>query len=280
MEQLMKAVLVVFWSFLGLVSTVLGESRIDIDLTNQRALLIQNGRVVLDSPISSGRPGHETPTGTFKVTDKDVNHASSFYGFFGDPMTKQIVVPDADTAKRVPPGLEFVHAPMRYYMQFQPAIGMHAGFLPGRPDSHGCVRMPEAYATAFFRAINLGAPVHVYGRPQLGRAYWASRRSNPAPAAIFGRIVSFEAFNRSDGERENYKRARHAAFDQFDYEWDRRKEAVERQIDGLEDRKDHAEGWLKDQLKVQIKQLEQYKDDLNIRRDEAKGILERRWGGD
>jgi L,D-transpeptidase-like protein len=276
----MKAFFFVFWSWLGLVSSVLAESRIDIDLTNQRALLIQNGRVVLDSPISSGRPGHETPTGTFKVTDKDLNHASSFYGFFGDPMTKQIVVPDADTAKKVPPGLEFVHAPMRYYIQFQPAIGMHAGFLPGRPDSHGCVRMPEEYATAFFQAVKIGVPVHVYGRPQMGRPYWASRRSNPSPATIFGRIVSFEAFNRNDTERENFKRARRAAFDQFDYEWERRKEAIDRQIDGLEDRKDHAEGWQKDQLKIQIKQLEQYKDELDIRRDDAKGILERRWGGD
>jgi L,D-transpeptidase-like protein len=276
----MKSGIAVLVSLLGMVSMVLGQTKIDIDLTNQRALLIQNGRVVFDSPISSGRPGHETPTGTFKVTDKDVNHASSFYGFFGDPMTKQIVVPDADTAKKVPPGLEFVHAPMRYYMQFQPAIGMHAGFLPGHPDSHGCVRMPEQYAIAFFQAISIGAPVYVYGRPQPSRSYWASRRSNPAPSSIFGRVVSFEAFNRNDSERESYKRARREAFDQFDYEWDRKKEAIERQIDGLEDRKDHAEGWQKDQLKIQIKQLDEYKDELDIRRDAAKQILERRWGGD
>jgi hypothetical protein len=278
----MKSVLAFCWSLSLLVSTIFAQSRIDIDLTNQRALLIQNERVVLDAPICSGRPGHETPTGTFNVTDKDLNHASSFYGFFGNPLTKQIVVPDADTAMQIPPGLEFVHAPMRYYMQFQPAIGLHAGFLPGHPDSHGCVRMPEEYATTFFQAVRIGMPVHVYGHPQLGRAYWASRRSTPAPTVVssFRRMVSFESFNRGDNDRENYRRARHAAFDRFEFEWDGKKKAIERQIDGLDNRKDHAEGWLKDQLKIQIKQLEQYKDELEIRRDAAKELLERQWGGD
>ena len=130
---------------------------IEIDLTNQEAYLTDHGHVILRAPICSGRPGHETPTGNFRVTDKDVNHASSFYGFFGDPATKQIVVPNADKDMKVPRGLEFVQAPMRYYVQFQPAIGLHAGFLPGRPDSHGCVRMPEAYAIEFFRAATVGA---------------------------------------------------------------------------------------------------------------------------
>jgi hypothetical protein len=258
-----------------------GQSRIDIDLTNQRAYLISGGKVVLDSPICSGRPGHLTPTGTFKVTDKDLNHSSSFYGFFGDPLTKQIVIPDADTAMKIPSGLEFVHAPMRYYMQFKPAIGLHSGFLPGHPDSHGCVRMPEEYATAFFQAVKIGTTVHVFGQPQLGRSYWASRRfSAPPILSSFKRIVSLESFTHNDDQRANYKRARHAAFEQFDADWEARKKAVERQIDGLEDRKDHSEGWQKELLRQQINQLEQFKDEMDIRRDAAKETLERRWGGD
>src|ERR1700747_1508391 len=162
---------------------------IEIDLTNQEAYLTDHGRVILRSPICSGRPGHETPTGNFRVTDKDLNHASSFYGFFGNPLTKQIVVPDADKDMKIPPGLAFVQAPMRYYVQFQPAIGLHAGFLPGHPDSHGCIRMPEQYAVEFFEAAKIGTPVHVYGYPNPGRAYWASRRSHPSGIprlAMFG----------------------------------------------------------------------------------------------
>jgi L,D-transpeptidase catalytic domain len=277
----MKSVYVVAGLFLSYLCSAAAQSRIDIDLTNQRAYLIQSGRVVLDSPICSGRPGHLTPIGTFKVTDKDLNHASSFYGFFGNPVTKQIVIPDADTAMKVPSGLEFVHAPMRYYMQFKPAIGLHSGFLPGHPDSHGCVRMPEEYATSFFQAVKIGTPVHVFGQPQPGRSYWSSHRFTVPPLlAPFGRLVSLETSDRRDDERANYKRARHAAFQQFDADWDARKKAVERQIDGLEDRKDRSEGWQKDLLKQQIRELEEYKDEMEIRRDAAKDSLERRWGGD
>ena len=248
---------------------------IEIDLTNQEAYLTDHGRVILRAPICSGRPGHETPTGNFRVTDKDINHASSFYGFFGDPATKQIVVPDADIYKKVPPGLEFVKAPMRYYVQFEPAIGLHAGFLPGHPDSHGCVRMPEEYAVEFFQAAAVGTPVHVYGDPEPGRAYWASRRTRSfAPF----RLALFGFHGGSNPDEEAYKRRREAAFDQFDNEWDAKEKAVERQIDALEDAEDRAEGWRKEQLRVEVKRFEQLKDDFEIRRDAAKETLKRQWG--
>jgi lipoprotein-anchoring transpeptidase ErfK/SrfK len=260
--------------FLAWAMHSFAQRAIEIDLTNQEAYLTDHGHVILRSPICSGRPGHETPTGRFRVTDKDVNHASSFYGFFGNPTTKQIVVPDADVDMKVPPGLEFVQAPMRYYVQFQPAIGLHAGFLPGHPDSHGCIRMPEEQAVEFFQAANVGTPVHVYGHPQRGRAYWASRRSHSSGLlhlAMFG----FRAGANSD--QDAFKRRRDAAFDQFDDEWDAKKKLLERQIDALEDQEDHLEGWRKEQVKAQKKRFEELKDDLENRRDAAKEALKRRW---
>jgi hypothetical protein len=251
------------------------QRAIEVDLTNQEASLTEHGRVILRAPICSGRPGHETPTGDFRVTDKDLNHASSFYGFFGDPATKQIVVPDADKDMRVPAGLEFVQAPMRYYVQFQPAIGLHAGFLPGHPDSHGCIRMPEQYAVAFFQEAKIGTPVHVYGYPQAGRAYWASRRTHPA--GIF-RLALFGFRGASNPGEEEFKRRRAAAFDQFDEEWDAKEKVLERQTDALEDQEDRAQGRRKEQLKAEVKQFEQLKDELEIRRDAAKETLKRQWG--
>lgn len=250
------------------------QRTIEIDLTNQQAYLTDHGRVILRSPICSGRPGHETPTGNFRVTDKDVNHASSFYGFFGNPVTKQIVVPDADIYKKVPPGLEFVQAPMRYYVQFHPAIGLHAGFLPGYPDSHGCIRMPEQYAVEFFQEANVGTPVHVYGYPQAGRAYWASRRSNPP--GVF-HLAMFGYRGGSNSHEDTWKHRRNAACDQFDDEWDAKEKVLDREIDALEDQKDRAEGWRKDQLKRELKRLEQVKDDFEMRRDAAKETLKRQW---
>jgi hypothetical protein len=49
-------------------------------------------------------------------------------------------------------------------MRFHSADGMHAGYLPGYPASHGCVRMPEELALAFYQAVEVGTPVTVFGR--------------------------------------------------------------------------------------------------------------------
>jgi hypothetical protein len=65
---------------------------------------------------------------------------------------------------RVPPGCRFVQAPMPYFMRFNGAEGMHAGYLPGYPASHGCVRLPKEKAIAFFEAVEVGTPVTVFGR--------------------------------------------------------------------------------------------------------------------
>src|SRR5207248_1297302 len=48
------------------------------------------------------------------------------------------------------------------------ADGMHAGYLPGYPASHGCVRMPEQLAIAFFNSVGVGTPVTVFGRTPTG----------------------------------------------------------------------------------------------------------------
>jgi L,D-transpeptidase catalytic domain len=68
---------------------------------------------------------------------------------------------------------------MRYFMQFAPGIGMHAGYLPGYPASHGCVRMPEAKAIAFFQAVSPGTPVNVFGTTPRGRLYEANYPAGP-----------------------------------------------------------------------------------------------------
>jgi hypothetical protein len=56
---------------------------------------------------------------------------------------------------------------------------MHAGYLPGYPASHGCVRMPEQNAIVFFNAVEIGTPVHVFGRTARTRQYF---RYGPQPA--------------------------------------------------------------------------------------------------
>src|SRR5438034_8981166 len=53
---------------------------VQLDLTEQKAYLLYHDRSIMESPICSGRPGHPTPTGTFHITNKDLNHVSSIYG--------------------------------------------------------------------------------------------------------------------------------------------------------------------------------------------------------
>ncbi len=144
------------------------QTSVEIDLQEQMAYLLRDGRPVLASPISSGRYGHLTRTGSFKVLEKERSHYSSMYGKIVDARGNTLVA-DADADMSVPSGGKFIPAPMHYFMRFSGADGMHAGYLPGYPASHGCVRMPEQYAIAFFNFVSEGTPVTVFGRTPTGR---------------------------------------------------------------------------------------------------------------
>lgn len=164
------------WLWTGIIfascaAQAAAQYSVDIDLQRQTAYLIRGNRVVLASPISSGRSGHLTETGTFKIIQKERNHHSNLYGKIVDA-SGRTVVSDADADMKVPRGGKFIPAPMRYFMRFDGATGMHAGYLPGYPASHGCVRMPEQYAMQFFEAVEIGTPVHVFGRTPRTRDYF------------------------------------------------------------------------------------------------------------
>lgn len=170
--------LILFLIASAATSRAQSDYRVEIDLEQQTAYLIRGRRIVLASPISSGRSGHLTETGSFKITEKEKNHFSSLYGKIVDARGRTVVA-DADADMAVPRGGKFIPAPMRYFMRFHAATGMHAGYLPGYPASHGCVRMPEQNAIVFFNAVEIGTPVHVFGRTPRTREYF---RYGPQPA--------------------------------------------------------------------------------------------------
>jgi lipoprotein-anchoring transpeptidase ErfK/SrfK len=176
------------WILLGLILIALtgiahaqSAYSVEIDLEEQTAYLLRGRQVVLASPISTGRSGHLTETGSFQIIEKERNHFSSLYGKIVD-RNGRTVVADADADMAVPRGGKFLAAPMRYFMRFHDAIGMHAGYLPGYPASHGCVRLPEQNAIAFFNAVAVGTPVHVFGKTAGTRQY---RRYGPQPTRPF-----------------------------------------------------------------------------------------------
>ncbi|HEX8679395.1 MAG TPA: L,D-transpeptidase family protein [Chthoniobacterales bacterium] len=140
---------------------VSGAPSIKIRLSEQKAYFYKGGELVGISQLSTGREGTGTPTGSFKVIQKDKDHVSNLYGDYVDE-ADNVVVPNVDVKKDPrPPGTRFKGAPMPYFMRVVGGVGLHAGYLPGFPASHGCIRMPEFMAENFFNAVSTGTPVTI-----------------------------------------------------------------------------------------------------------------------
>ena len=137
-----------------------GKPSIKISLAEQRAYFYRSGILVGISQLSTGREGKNTPIGHFSILNKDRNHVSSMYGDFVDG-NNQVVKPNVAVSDPKPAGSHFKGAPMPFYMQIAPGFGLHAGYLPGYPASHGCIRMPEFMAENFFKSVSSGTPVTI-----------------------------------------------------------------------------------------------------------------------
>lgn len=134
--------------------------KIVVSLKEQRAYLYHHGELVAESPISSGRKGDRTPTGRFRVIEKDIDHRSSLYGDYvrdGEVVRENVDIREGGR----PSGSKFVGVPMPYFLRFSGAYGIHAGKLPGYPASAGCIRLPQRQAKRFYDAVRIGTPVHV-----------------------------------------------------------------------------------------------------------------------
>lgn len=109
------------------------QLRIEISLAMQRIALVKNGVPVYGTRCSTGRPGYSTKRGEFVITNKERNHRSTIY-----------------------------HVEMPYFMRLSCLdFGMHAGYVPNYPASHGCIRLPEDAARKFFSEIPVGTVVTV-----------------------------------------------------------------------------------------------------------------------
>lgn len=140
---------------------VSGKPSVRIRLSEQRAYFYKGGQLVGISQLSTGREGLNTPLGKYSITQKDKDHVSSKYGDYVDT-ADNVVAPNIDVEKDPkPPGTHYKGAAMPYFMRIVGGVGMHAGYLPGYPASHGCIRMPEFMAESFFKSVSDGTPVTI-----------------------------------------------------------------------------------------------------------------------
>lgn len=134
-----------------------GPVRVVVSRSQQRAYVYRGDELVAVSTVSTGKPGHRTPAGEFTILQKAVHHRSNKYS----------------------------NAPMPFMQRLTwDGVALHAGRLPGYAASHGCIRLPLAFARKLFAATALGAIVEVIdGEPSaLPRVEMAS--AEPVPRAV------------------------------------------------------------------------------------------------
>src|SRR5579863_3504156 len=111
-----------------------GPLIISISIAQQKLRVYDANGLFAESPVSTGMPGHPTPMGVFSVIQKQKFHRSNIYS----------------------------GAPMPFMQRITwSGIAMHAGVLPGYPASHGCIRMPAAFAVKMYNWTRLSARVIV-----------------------------------------------------------------------------------------------------------------------
>jgi hypothetical protein len=115
-----------------------GPLTLAVSIALQRIYVYRGGALIGVSAVSTGKPGHETPIGEFEILQKNRWHRSNLYS----------------------------NAPMPFMQRLTwTGIALHAGFDPGYPASHGCIRMPAAFARTLFEMTALGGMVSVSHYP-------------------------------------------------------------------------------------------------------------------
>lgn len=147
-----------------------GPVTVVVSLTEQRAYVYRNGIAIGVATVSTGKRGKETPTGVFTILQKKVEYHSDLYD----------------------------SAPMPYMQRLTwDGIALHAGNLPGYPASHGCIRLPMAFAKKLYEVTGFSnttviisdarsSPVEVYHPGLLAPQVSEGKASGPASPFTVG----------------------------------------------------------------------------------------------
>jgi lipoprotein-anchoring transpeptidase ErfK/SrfK len=111
-----------------------GEPRVIISLGDQMAYVYRGDALVAAATISTGTEGRRTPKGIFPILEK----------------------------KRIHHSRKYENAPMPFMQRIDKyGIALHAGYNPGRPASHGCIRLPAAFAAKLYTVTDVGSTVMI-----------------------------------------------------------------------------------------------------------------------
>jgi len=143
-----------------------GAPKIVVSISEQRAYFFKGKRLIGQSTVSTGKPGHRTPTGRFDILQKRAKHFSNLYN----------------------------NAPMPFMQRLTwGGIALHAGQIPGRPASHGCVRLPLEFARNLFGVTSMGGSVHILDQSPAPREALALVRGNGAYTGMGGPLEEVPA---------------------------------------------------------------------------------------
>jgi len=138
----MSRIISVFVVVLLSVTLLQAGKKIVVDLSKQEAYAYEDGRLLFSGWVSTGKPGHRTPTGHFRVLEKDIDHVSSRY-------------PEPNGG-----------AEMHYMLRVTGyGVAMHLGYVPNYPASHGCIRMENGFAQKMYYWADVGTPIIIRGYP-------------------------------------------------------------------------------------------------------------------
>lgn len=123
-----------------------------VSIADQRAYVYRGQTLIAVSSVSTGKDDKPTPTGTYPILQKKVDHKSNLYDSAAMPYMQRLT---------------------------WDGIALHAGRNPGYAASHGCVRLPVAFARRLFEITSLGSTVTIQDDPFVPGEDWVAPVAEP-----------------------------------------------------------------------------------------------------
>ncbi len=143
-----------------------------VSITEQRGYVYRNGVLIGATSVSTGRPGYPTPIGVFTVLQKQVEHRSTIYDDAQMPYMERLT---------------------------WGGVALHAGGLPGYPESHGCIHLPSEFAKRLFGITSTGMTVVIAN--ETSEPQRVAHPGYLAPISVDGKPIERTPFEPTEEER-------------------------------------------------------------------------------